>query len=232
MSSSDEFAGFSPQVIKFLTELSRNNNRHWFQENKSRYEQQVLQPAQAFIRAFAKPLRRISPMLVADDRRVGGSLMRIYRDTRFSKDKTPYKTNVGIQFRHEMGKDVHAPGFYLHIAPQECFLGAGMWRPETKVLTKIRTAIVDDPAKWKRVRDGKKFRAQFELAGEQLKSAPRGFDRKHPYIDDLRRTSFIGVQSLSRKDVQGENFLTHAADAFRAAKPMMAYLCHACELPF
>ena len=169
-----EFSRFDAKLLKFLKDLAANNNREWFQENKARYEADVLQPAQAFIRAFAPVLAKLSPLFVADDRRVGGSLMRIYRDTRFSKDKTPYKTNVGIHFRHEIGKDVHAPGFYLHLACDECFLGAGMWMPATKVLTKIRNEIVDDPAKWKRVRDGKRFCQHFELAGERLKTAPRG----------------------------------------------------------
>ena len=114
---------FTSRTFRFLRKLAANNDRDWFQANKARYESNVREPCLAFIRAFRKPLERISPFFVASDRRVGGSLMRVYRDTRFSRDKTPYKTNVGIQFRHELGKDVHAPGFYVHIAAGECFLG-------------------------------------------------------------------------------------------------------------
>ena len=231
MAGSD-FSGFHRQTFSFLEDLAQNNQRDWFQEHKQRYETDVLQPAQAFVRAMAPALKRISPMLVASDRRGGGSLMRIYRDTRFSQDKTPYKTNIGIQFRHEMGKDVHAPGCYLHIAPQECFLGAGMWMPETKVLTQIREAIVDDPPKWKRIRDGKRFRQHCDLAGEQLKTAPRGFDKEHKYIDDLRRTSFIGVKNLTRKDVMTDSFLKDVSTAFAASKAFMVYLCQATGVPF
>ena len=230
--SKPEFAGFKPSLIKFLDELSSNNNRAWFQENKPRYETDVLEPAQAFVRAFAARLKKISPMFIADDRRVGGSLMRIYRDTRFGKDKTPYKTNVGIQFRHEFGKDVHAPGLYMHIAPNEYFLGTGMWMPETKVLAKIRTAIVDDSPKWKRIRDNKKLRSHFQLAGDRLKSAPRGFDKEHPYIEDLRRTSFIGVKQLKRQDVLSKTFLADCATAFTASRSFLRFLCEAIELPF
>ena len=109
-----EFRGFDPSLFEFLEELADNNHRSWFQNNKERYETVVLEPSLAFIREFASRLKTISPYFVASDRRVGGSLMRVYRDTRFGKDKTPYKTNVGIQFRHEFGKDVHAPGFYVH----------------------------------------------------------------------------------------------------------------------
>ncbi len=119
-----------PSFFEFLEQLAANNNRPWFAKNKSRYEEQVLGPALEFIRAFQPRLKKIAPHFVASDRRMGGSLMRIYRDTRFAKDAKPYKTNVGIQFRHELGRDVHAPGFYVHIAPGECFLALGLWRPE------------------------------------------------------------------------------------------------------
>ena len=230
--SSAKFDCFDPTLIRFLRELTKNNQRDWFQQNKQRYENEVREPARAFIRAFAAPLKKISPMLVADDRRVGGSLMRVYRDTRFSKDKTPYKTNLGIQFRHEMGKDVHAPGLYLHLAPDECFLAAGLWRPDNKVLRQIRDAIVDEPGVWKRVRDGKKFRAEFDFAGEQLKTAPRGYDKQHAMIDDLRRTSFVVVKSLKQRDASTKGFLKKTAESFAASKPFMRYLCTAVELPF
>ncbi len=121
------FSGFPIGLLHFLDELSRNNKREWFQANRSRYEQDVLQPALAFIETMAKPLEKISPHFCAVPKRMGGSLMRPYRDVRFSKDKRPYKTNVGIQFRHEAGRDVHAPGFYFPIEPDEAFLGVGIW---------------------------------------------------------------------------------------------------------
>ena len=124
----------------------------------------MLEPAQTFIRAFASKLRKISPFFVASDQRVGGSLMRIYRDTRFGKDKTPYKTNVGIQFRHEQGRDVHAPGFYLHLEPGEYFLALGVWKPDRDALDLIRQAILERPDSWKRIFRAKKFREQRFLA--------------------------------------------------------------------
>lgn len=228
----DTFPGFDAKLFKFLKDLSKNNNRDWFKKNKPRYEAEVLEPAQAFVRAFAAPLKKLSPMFVADDRRVGGSIMRIYRDTRFSKDKTPYKTNVGIHFRHEMGKDVHAPGFYVHLATDGCFLGAGMWMPDNKILTKIRDAIVDDPDAWKRLRDGKKFRDQFKLSGEQLKTAPRGFPKDHKYIEDLRRKSFIGVKDLSQKEVLKKDFAKDVSKSFATAKPFIRFLCQETGVPF
>ena len=146
-----EFQRFEPSLGKFLKDLKKNNNRPWFQANKDRYEREVLEPALAFIRAMGPKLRKISPFFVASDSRVGGSLMRIYRDTRFGKDKTPYKTNVGIQFRHERGRDVHAPGFYVHLEPGECFLALGVWKPDRDALELIRQAILERPEPWKRM---------------------------------------------------------------------------------
>jgi uncharacterized protein (TIGR02453 family) len=227
-----EFQRFDPSIFRFLEELADNNSRPWFQENKARYESDVLEPSMAFIRAFQPRLKKISPFFVASDRRSGGSLMRVYRDTRFSKDKTPYKTNVGIQFRHEFGRDVHAPGFYVHIAPDECFLAMGAWRPDRGSLAQIRQAIVDQPARWRRARDNKKFRQVFDLAGESLKRAPRGFTPDHPLIEDLKRTDFVGYRKLDEKFVLARDFLDKVAASFATSRPFMRFLCEALKVPF
>ena len=108
----------SPALFDFLRALRANNERPWFEANKARYREEVRDPMLDFIAAFAGPLAEISPHFRADPRPNGGSLFRIYRDTRFSKDKTPYKTNVGAHFRHAAGRDAHAPGFYLHLEPE------------------------------------------------------------------------------------------------------------------
>lgn len=227
-----DFPGFKPTIFQFLEELADNNDRRWFQDHKRRYELEVREPSLAFIRDFRLRLRRISRYFVADDRRTGGSLMRVYRDTRFSKDKTPYKTNVGIQFRHEFGKDVHAPGFYVHVAPGECFLGLGLWRPDRDALARIRQVIVDRPDRWRRARDHAKFRRCFELAGSSLKTAPRGFPADHPLIEDLRRTDLLGLRDLSEQDVLDEKFSDSVATAFAAGRPFMRFLCDALQVPF
>ena len=125
--------------------------------------------------------------------------MRIYRDTRFARDAAPYKTNVGIQFRHEQGRDIHAPGYYVHIAPGECFLALGLWRPEPDALSRIRQAIVESPEKWKRARDDRKFRTRWTLDGGSLKRPPRGFPADNPYIEDVKRTDFIAVEELEER---------------------------------
>ena len=225
-------ACFQPAVFQFLEDLTRNNDREWFLENKSRYEAEVLEPAMAFIRAFQPRLKEISPFFVASDKRVGGSLMRIYRDTRFSKDKTPYKTNVGIQFRHEFGKDVHAPGFYVHISPGDCLLGVGLWRPDSASLAQIRQAIVDGPVKWEKARYNEAFCAAFELTGERLKSAPRGFTKTHPLIDDLKLKDFVAVRNLTKEDILKHGFIDEAASLFASTRPYMRFLCEALSLSF
>jgi uncharacterized protein (TIGR02453 family) len=226
------FQRFQPTLFEFLEQLAANNNRPWFLENKARYEEQVLGPALAFIRAFQPRLKRISPFFVASDRRMGGSLMRVYRDTRFARDAAPYKTNVGIQFRHEQGRDIHAPGYYIHIAPTECFLALGLWRPESEPLNRIRQAIVESPEKWKRARDDRKFRARWALDGGSLKRPPRGFAADHPFIEDLKRTDFIAVEELEERDVLDKKFLDHVAESFAAGRPFMRFLCEALKAPY
>ncbi len=224
---------FEPSLVWFLEELKDNNNRRWFQANKERYEREVREPALAFIRQFAPRLRKISPYFVASTERVGGSLMRVYRDTRFGQDKTPYKTNVGIQFRHEMGRDVHAPGFYLHIEPEECFLALGVWRPDRDCLDRIRQAILERPAQWRRAVRATGFqRLQFVLMGDSLKRPPRDCPADHPLIEDLKRTDYVALRDLDERTVLSADFLDCVADSFAAGRPLMRFLCAALHVPF
>lgn len=119
-------AHFTPALFEFLSEFADNNNREWFQDNKTRYERDVRDALIQFVADFGKRLQEISPHMVADPRLSGGSVFRIYRDVRFSKDKSPYKTNAGVHFRHEVGRDVHGPGLYLNLQPDQVFAGVGI----------------------------------------------------------------------------------------------------------
>lgn len=226
------FTGFPLRLLHFLSDLSRHNNREWFMANKQRYERELLEPAQAFITAMAEPLAKLSPHFRAEPKKVGGSLMRIYRDVRFSYDKRPYKTNVGIQFRHRLGRDVHSPGYYFHIDPDEVFLGVGIWHPDSKSLGRIRKAIVKDPAGWKRAKGGKAFRERYELAGDSLKRPPRGFDADHPLIDDLKRKDHIAVAGLDHGELFEPTLVKHTIANFRAASPYMSFLCKSLGVKF
>ncbi len=147
-----EVSHFSPELFRFLRELAKNNSRDWFQANRQRYETALREPCLRFISDLGPPLRKISRHLVADPRPSGGSLFRIYRDTRFAKDKSPYKTHAGMYFPVRGGKDVHTPGFYLHLEPSACFAAAGLWHPDSAALAKVREAIVARPAGWKSAR--------------------------------------------------------------------------------
>ncbi|MDH3362715.1 MAG: TIGR02453 family protein [Gammaproteobacteria bacterium] len=226
------YARFYPETIQFLEQLTANNNREWFQEHKGRYEEQVLDVALAFIQSMQDPLADIAPHFVAVPTRVGGSLMRVYRDTRFSKNKTPYKTNIGIQFRHERAKDVHSPGYYLHIALDQVFVGVGMWRPDADPLRRIRDRIAARPSEWKRVLSDRSFKRQFQLGGESLVRPPRGFDKSHECIDDIRRKSFIAVKELEVDEVFKPQFQRTVESSFKVAESFMRFLCTAVGVKF
>ena len=225
-------ASFGPGLFSFLTDLRANNNREWFAANKHRYEEDVLEPALAFVDAFAPRLERISPHFRADARPSGRSLFRIYRDTRFSKDKSPYKTNVGIHFRHERAKDTPAPSYYLHIGPGEVFAGAGVWHPPTEAATRIREAIVAAPGQWKRATRSDAFAKRFTLGGDELKRVPRWADPEHPLADDLRRKDFFASTRLAADDVIGPGFVDEYARVCRATAPLQRFLCGALDVPY
>jgi uncharacterized protein (TIGR02453 family) len=223
---------FGRDTFNFLRDLADNNDREWFQANRDRFERHVKEPAQRFILDFAEPLAAISKAFVADPRPVGGSMFRIHRDTRFSNDKSPYKTHVGIQFRHHAARDVHAPGFYMHIEPGQSFCGVGIWHPDGKTLKKIRDAIVDSPAAWRRAVGDDDFREQFELGGDSLKRPPRGYEPEHPLIDDLKRKDFIGGAEIADKEVTSADLLQRFTELANAGAPLNRFLCKAVGLPF
>ena len=223
----------TPKLFGFFRDLKKNNDRDWFEANKQRYEEVVRGPLMAFIEDFAEPLYKISPHFRADARKVGGSLFRIFRDVRFSKDKTPYKTHAGVHFRHENARDAHAPGFYLHLAPGECFMAAGIWHPETAVARQIRAAILEHHDKWKKMMKGAAFaRHGFTLDGESLKRPPAGIEADHPLIEDLKRKDFIAVADLAEKDLSTPGFPKLFANRCKSLANFVEFLSHAVEQPF
>jgi len=220
----------TPALFDFLRELKLNNNRQWFEGNKTRYEQVVKQPLLEFITDFGTFLPEISPHYLAIPKATGGSMFRIYRDVRFSKDKSPYKTAAALQFRHEQGKDVHAPGFYLHLEPGSVFAGCGIWHPDTQTANKIRRAIATQTNDWLSAIRDTAFQKTFILEGESLKKPPRGFDADHPLVEDLKRKDFIGSVELSEQFVCQDDFLTQYVEMCKAASPLMRFLTEALGL--
>jgi uncharacterized protein (TIGR02453 family) len=219
-------AVFQPDLFQFLRQLKRHNNREWFAKNKEQYQSVVVEPAMQFISGFAPYLEKLSPHFVADARPTRGSLFRIYRDIRFSSDKIPYKTHIGIRFSHEAGKDAHAPVFYLHLEPDGSFAAAGVWHPDNRALTRIRTAIVDQPGEWKRAT------RKLELEGESLTRPPRGFCSEHPLIEDLKRKDFVSSMALTEEQICGTNLMRDFTAASRKMTPLVEFTTKALGLKF
>jgi uncharacterized protein (TIGR02453 family) len=227
-----EAPSFSAELFAFLRDLAANNDREWFAANRARYVAEVQEPALAFVEDVGLRLPDVSRHFVADARTTGGSLFRIYRDTRFSKDKAPYKTHVGIQFRHARTRDAHAPGFYLHLEPGSVFMGCGTWHPDRDTLHAIRTAIAARPARWRAIVEAPAFRQRFRLGGDALKRPPAGFDRDHPLIEELKRKDFIVIAGLTDADVLSGGFLDRFLDVSGEAGGFMRFLCDSARVPY
>jgi len=234
---------FGPELFDFLRDLKANNEKSWFEANRERYEEELLEPCKTFVLAFRPRLRKISPNFRADPTIRGGSLFRIHRNLRFRPDAPPYKTAIGIQFRHVAGKDVHAPGFYLHLEPESDdadgtlmsghpFVGMGTWHPDRDTLTAIREAIVKEPESWTAAAHDPDVQDALTFGGESLKLGPVGFDRDHPLIDDIKRKDFVLSAPLTEEDVVADGFLDRFEERCRAGLPVMTWLCDAVGVAF
>ena len=219
-------SSFSPEFFKFLTDLKRHNDRTWFADNKDRYVRDVEAPMLQFIEDFAPHLKKISPAYVADKRRMGGSMFRIYRDTRFSADKLPFKTWMAARFPHEARKKVPSvPAFYLHLDPKEGYGGGGVYHIETPALTRIRERIVNAPRDWQAV-----LESGIKIEGESLKRAPAGFDPKQKYLEDLKRKNIYTLTEFTPADAVKNNFFDKYVESCERAAPLLEFLTKALGL--
>ena len=223
---------FTDKTFKFLRALGRNNNRDWFTAHKADYEAHLRQPFLRLITDLQPDLATISPHYRADPRPMGGSLFRIYRDTRFANDKTPYKTWSGARFFHERSKQVPAPSFYLHIAPGDCFVGGGLWHPEPETQRRIRNFMLDNPSGWKQAVQAPAFKRRFELSGDSLVRPPRGFPAEHELIEDIKRKDFVAGAALDDDTVLGPRLRQTVVAQFKALSPLVDYLCASLDLEF
>jgi uncharacterized protein (TIGR02453 family) len=219
-------AYFTSELFRFLARLKRNNNRDWFLAHKNEYEASVRQPALRFVTDFAAPLYEISPYLVADPRPSRGSLFRIYRDTRFSNDKRPYKTHLAMRFSHR-GKDVHSPGFYLHLEAGKSFAASGLWHPEQPTLLKVRDAIVSRPEEWRAVRKLLNWND-----ASKLSRPPRGFPCDHEFVEDLKLRDLGTAVDLTDAQVCSPRLMSTVAADCRKMSPLAAFLSSAVGLKF
>jgi uncharacterized protein (TIGR02453 family) len=219
-------AHFSPALFAFLTDLKAHNAREWFNDNKARFISDVEAPMMAFITDLAPKLRRVSAAIVVDPRRTGGSMFRIYRDTRFSGDKAPYKTHVSAQFRHvDGGRDVSAPGFYVHLEPRNCLGGGGIYHPDTPALTRVRQRMLAAPKEWRAI-----LALDLPVQGDQLKRVPAGYDPAHAFATDFKWKDLYSMRPFTQKDVCSSSFVDQYVDECRRVAPLVAFVARALDL--
>jgi uncharacterized protein (TIGR02453 family) len=217
---------FTESTFRFLKQLKRHNTREWFADNRQRYLDDVEAPMLQFIGDFAPRLKRISPAYVADRRRMGGSMFRIYRDTRFSPDKSPFKTWASARFQHEARKKVDSvPAFYLHIEPGEIYGGGGVYHIEMPALTRIRQHLAENPKLWAAVR-----RTGLSIEGESLTRPPKGFDASHPFIEDLKKKQLYTLVEFSEAEATSADFLDRYAASCERVAPLIEFLTKALGL--
>lgn len=224
---------FTKDAQAFLRELAQHNNKAWFEANKARYEEELRQPALELVRALEGPLHKLSPHLLVSDKKVGGSLMRIHRDVRFAKDKSPYNTHLALRFHLNAPKGESAPGFYIGIDADGLTLGAGLYGPDASAMAKVRARIDAEPKAWKRARDAKAAReAGWAFEGESLKRPPKGFDADHPLLEDLKRKSWCWFAKAPRSLVTRSELPAEAMARFRSAKGLVGFLAGALGLDY
>lgn len=207
--------GIDVSTIKFLKDLEKNNNREWFQSNKDKYENTL----QNIKEVSAEVKEKLSKKDLIEDAKV----FRIYRDVRFSKDKAPYKNNLGVHFTRATKK--LRGGYYLHIQPGESFAGGGFWAPSPEDLKRIRDEFAFDTKTIRRITSGKTFVKYFgTLGGDELKTAPSGYDRNHPGIDLIRKKQFVVMRMFTDKEVTDKNFVKEVVATFEAMRPFFDYM--------
>ena len=216
------FFTFPEAGLRFLRRLKRNNNREWFLANKEEYEEVLKKPMEDLVETLALEFARFAPEFQASPR---ASLYRIYRDTRFSKDKTPYKTHVAAVFPPKgLGKHGGA-GFYFHISTRELLIGGGLYMPSPEDLQAVRTAIASDYPGFKAILQNRRFRRVFgELSGEQLTRVPRGFPAGHEAAAHLKLKQFLAARNLSPKVATSPGFQKTLLETFTTLTPLLRFL--------
>ena len=221
------FGGFEPDALQFLADLAANNDRAWFKPRKADFERLVKHPMQALCVALAREFDELRLPLEADPRR---SPFRIYRDVRFSKDKSPYKTHQGADFpwndsRGDAGRPRGAVGGYFHLEPGNIFVGGGMWHPERARLAAFREKIDRDPSAVFRAIEDARFRSVFgSVTGESLTRNPKGFPQNHPYSQLLRLKDVIFSRPLSDHEVFSAELPKTIGHDLDAARPVLLLL--------
>jgi uncharacterized protein (TIGR02453 family) len=224
------FGGFRPAAFRFLRDLSRNNEKAWFEAHRDVYEREVREPMRLLVEVIGARLVRIAPEIMGDPKR---SMFRIHRDVRFSRDKSPYKTNAGAWFYHrDAGRDVGraaeggGAGFYFHIDATTCFMAGGLWMPARPALARIREAIAAHPTALPRLTSAPGFRRRFDGLGEETKlhRVPRDFPLDHPAAEWLKLQSFTASASIEPSVVTSSRLVDHLCRDFELLVPLVRWL--------
>ena len=221
------FPGFPPEALAFLRDLDRNNDRDWFQPRKAIYDEKVKQPLCKLVEALNDDLARFAADYRTD---ASKAVYRIYRDTRFSNDKTPYKTHASASFyNRSLGKHV-AACYYFHVSPRELLIGGGLWAPGARELLAVRRRISEDPGALRSILADKTFRGLLgAMTGERLKRPPKGFSADDPALDLLLHEQFLAAAQLDPQLIESSRGFQEIAKRFQAITPFIAFLNGAIE---
>jgi uncharacterized protein (TIGR02453 family) len=231
MSGGETFAGFPEGTFRFLEELAGHNTKAWFEAHRADYERYYIEPARAFVRAIGPRLQALSPG-VGYDPRVNGSLFRINRDVRFSRDKTPYKTHLDLWFWEGEHRGWDNPGYFLRMFPERLLLGSGMHRFEKAQLAAYRGAVVDERsgAELAALLDRVRSTGPYEIGGSTRKTVPRGFDKAHVRVPLLLHEGLHAtMETVMPAEARSAAFVDYCLAHFRATGPVNRWLlAHVC----
>ena len=225
-----EFRGFGQKTLTFLRQLKRNNRRDWFEANKESYLSDVQEMMRSFVQEMDTRFGRIAPEIIGDPKK---SVFRIYRDVRFSKDKSPYKTHAACWFFHrgagkKVGQEAHegGAGFYFHVEPGASFMGAGIWMPPRPTLNRLRDAVVADVTGFRAIVNNPSMKRRYGGLSDEgrLTRVPRGFPADHPAGDLLRQVSYIVGRSVTDAEVLNRNVAQRVEKDFAVALPLVRWL--------
>ena len=205
----------NPQVLSFFTDLAKNNNRDWFEANKPKFK-----TLESEVKVF---MREVEGALQQHDKIEKAKMFRIYRYVRFSKNKTPYKTHFGIAFHRE--KPAFRGGYYIHLEPGNNFLGVGFWGPSPEDLFRIRKELELDAQELREIMAQSNFKKYWgELSGDEVKTAPKGFDKEHPNIDLIKKKQYVFLKKFTDQQVVSDDFMLHVDEHFQHIRPYFDYM--------
>ena len=208
-------SGINPQVFSFFTALAKNNNREWFEANKPKFK-----TLENEVKVFTKEVERA---LQLHDKIQKAKMFRIYRDVRFSKNKTPYKTHFGIAFHRE--KPAFRGGYYIHLEPGNSFLGVGFWGPSPEDLFRIRKELELDAEELRKIMAQSDFKKYWgELSGDEVKTAPKGFDKAHSNIDLIKKKQYVFLKNFTDHQVFSDDFVDLIDEHFQHIRPYFDYM--------